>query len=80
MESLDQGNLHPKLEVPRLRDLGRESNLASVAGGEYSSKEIFEKQFGISTYEPLTWIPPASPGACGYMNNETWYMNIHELH
>jgi hypothetical protein len=44
MKRLDQGHLHPKLEVPRLKWLDRESNpgLRSVVGGEHSSKELFE--------------------------------------
>ena len=40
MERLDQGHLHPKLEVPRLTSLGRELNL----GGEHSSKELFKQR------------------------------------
>ncbi len=36
MKSLDQGHLHPKLEVPRLNRIR-----ASVVGGEHSSKELF---------------------------------------
>jgi hypothetical protein len=31
MERLDQGHLHPNLEVPRLTCLGRESNPASAS-------------------------------------------------
>jgi hypothetical protein len=43
MERLDKGNIHPKLEILRLTSLGRESNPASVVGGEHSSKEQFEQ-------------------------------------
>jgi hypothetical protein len=40
MERIDQGHLHPKLEVTRLTSLGRELNL----GGEHSSKELFKQR------------------------------------
>jgi hypothetical protein len=33
MERLDQGHLHPKLEVPRMTCLGQESNLGLSSGG-----------------------------------------------
>ncbi len=39
MERLDQGHLHPKLEVPRLTFLDRESKRAST----HSNKELFEQ-------------------------------------
>jgi hypothetical protein len=54
--TIDQGDLHPKLEVPRLTRIGLEPNLGSTLGGERSSKELFEQQFGTSTYEPVTII------------------------
>ncbi len=38
-ERLDQGHLHPKLEVPGLTCLSRESN----PGGEHSRKEPFKQ-------------------------------------
>jgi hypothetical protein len=38
MERLDQVHLHPKLEVPRLTCLGRESNPASTVGGNTLAK------------------------------------------
>jgi hypothetical protein len=43
MERLDQGNLHPKLEVPRLTCLVRESNPTSEVGGKHTSKELLEQ-------------------------------------
>ena len=42
-ERLDQGHLHPKLEVPRLTCPGRESNLGLLGGGEHSRKETLEQ-------------------------------------
>jgi hypothetical protein len=39
MERLDQGHLHPKLEVPRLKCLCR----VSAVGSKHSSKELFEQ-------------------------------------
>jgi hypothetical protein len=39
MERLNQGHLHPKLEVPRLTCLSQES-----MGGRQSSKELFEQR------------------------------------
>ncbi len=39
MERLDQGHLYPKLEVPRLTHLGRESN---AVRGEHSSKDLLQ--------------------------------------
>jgi hypothetical protein len=39
MERLDQGHLHPKLEVPRLTCPGRESDQ-----GPHSSKELSEQR------------------------------------
>ncbi len=56
MKRLDQGHLHPKLEVPRLTLLVRESN---PGGGEHSRKEPFEQldnPFGASTYYAATYI------------------------
>jgi len=44
MKRLDQGHLHPKLEVPRLTCLGKESNVGLRGrGGEHSSKTLFEQ-------------------------------------
>ncbi len=43
MKRLDQGVLRPKLEVPRLTCLGRESSLASTVGGKHFRKEAFEE-------------------------------------
>ncbi len=42
VEILDQGHLYPKLEVPILTHLGRESNAGFLMGGEHTSKELFE--------------------------------------
>jgi hypothetical protein len=42
MKRLDQGHLHPKLEVPRLTCRGLETNPASEVGGEHSRIEPFE--------------------------------------
>jgi hypothetical protein len=42
MKRLDQGNLHPIPEVPRLTCLGWESNQASEVGGENARKEPFK--------------------------------------
>jgi hypothetical protein len=39
MERLDQGHLHPKLEVPRLC-----RTWVSEVGGEHSSKGLFEQR------------------------------------
>jgi hypothetical protein len=44
MERLGQCHLHPKLEVPRLTCLCRESKLGSVVGGKDSGKELFEQR------------------------------------
>jgi hypothetical protein len=44
MERLDQGQLNPKLEVPRLTCLGRESNQGLRDSGEHSSKELLEQR------------------------------------
>jgi hypothetical protein len=47
MKGLDpQSHLHPKLEVPRLTCLGRESNTGLHGGRRalYCSKELFEQQ------------------------------------
>jgi hypothetical protein len=41
MRRIDQGHLHPKLEVPGLTCPGRESKPA--VGGEHSRKEPFEQ-------------------------------------
>jgi hypothetical protein len=54
MDRLDQGHLHPKLEVLRLTSLGWETNLGFTLGGERSSKELLEQHidsysFGTST-------------------------------
>ncbi len=38
MKRLDQGHLYPKLEVPRLICLGRESNLGLNGGRQHSAK------------------------------------------
>jgi hypothetical protein len=43
MERLDQGHLHPKLEVPRLTCLGWESSPASTVEGKHFRKEPFEQ-------------------------------------
>ncbi len=43
MQRLDQGHLHPKLEVPRLTCPGRESNLGLLGGVEHSRKETLEQ-------------------------------------
>jgi hypothetical protein len=43
MERLDQGDLHSKLEVLRVTCPSRESNPASIMGGEHSRKEPFEQ-------------------------------------
>jgi hypothetical protein len=43
MERLDQGHLHPKLEVPELTGPGRELNPGLPRGGEHSRKEPFEQ-------------------------------------
>ncbi len=43
MKRLDQGVLRPKLEVPRLTCLGRESSLASTVGGKHFRKEPSEQ-------------------------------------
>ncbi len=43
MKRLDQAVLRPKLEVPRLTCLGRESSLASTVGGKHFRKEPFEQ-------------------------------------
>jgi hypothetical protein len=42
MERLDQGLLHPKLEVPRLTCPGQDQR-ASMVGGEHSRKEPFKQ-------------------------------------
>ncbi len=47
MERLDQGHLHPKLEVPCL---GRESNPSFRGGGELSSKELYEQRIFIQFF------------------------------
>jgi hypothetical protein len=41
MERLDQGHLHPKLEVPRLTS---NQTRASLVGGEHSIKELFKQR------------------------------------
>jgi hypothetical protein len=59
MKRLDQGHLHPKLEVPGLTCSGRESNLATTVGGEHSRKEPFEQL--INSYsEHLQYIHMSS--------------------
>ncbi len=54
MERLDQGHLHPKLEVQRLTCLGRESNPG--LRGEHSSKELFEQR--INSYSEHLHMSP----------------------
>jgi len=44
MKRLDQGHLHPKLEVP-----AGNQTLASAVGGEHSRKELTDLLFGTST-------------------------------
>ncbi len=52
MERLDQGRIHPKLEVPGLTCPGRESN---PVGGEHSRKEPSEQLVNsYSEHEPTT--------------------------
>jgi hypothetical protein len=42
MDRLDQGHLHPKLEIPGLTCPGRESNTGGEGGG-HSRKEQFDQ-------------------------------------
>jgi hypothetical protein len=42
MERLEQGHLHPKLEVPRLTCFGQESNPGLLGGEASTLKELFE--------------------------------------
>ncbi len=56
MERLDQGHLHPKLEVPRLTCLGRESKLGTVVGGKHSGKELFEQR--VNSYSRYLLMSP----------------------
>ncbi len=44
MERLDQGHLHPKLEIPRLTCLGRDRTRAWEASAEHSNKELLEQR------------------------------------
>jgi hypothetical protein len=63
MERLDQGHLHPKLEVPRLTCLGWESNTGLRSG----RRALKQKLFGTSTfYTRAHDMAPSS--ACGNMN------------
>ncbi len=55
MKRLDQGHLHPKLEVPRLTCPGQESNPTSTVGGEHSRKKPFEHIL-ICYSEPLQYL------------------------
>ncbi len=52
----DEGHLNPKLEVPRLTCLGRESKLGSVVGGKHSGKELFEQL--INSYSEYLHMSP----------------------
>ncbi len=76
-----EGHLHPKLEVPRLTCLGRESK-ADLCGGSQDnsySDSLYCKLFGTSIYEPATKENArnmAPPGACVTLT----YMNTYELH
>jgi hypothetical protein len=56
MERLDQGHLHPKLEVPGLT--------CPCVGGEHSRKEPSRQL--VNSYSELLHMAP--PSACGYMN------------
>jgi hypothetical protein len=56
---LDQGILHPKLEVPRLTCMSRPGIQPGPPrwGGDHSRKELFEQRINAirtSTYEPAT--------------------------
>jgi hypothetical protein len=76
MEKLDQGHLHPKLEVPRLTCFGRESH-----GGRRALKQraIYSDSTLISIPNIYIWARNmAPPNACVYKN--ILYMNTHELH
>jgi hypothetical protein len=73
MERLDEGHLHPKLEVPRLTYFGQESNLGLTVRSEHSSKELFEQRVN-SFSEHLHMSPRDSSPLC------MWYMNIYEHH
>jgi hypothetical protein len=53
MKRLDQGHLHPKLEVPGLTCAGRESNPGASTQEKSHSNSLFIA-FGTSTYEPAT--------------------------
>jgi hypothetical protein len=44
LKRLDQGHLHPTLEVPRLTCLGRETNPDLRGGRRAPSKELFEQR------------------------------------
>jgi hypothetical protein len=63
MKRLDQGHLHPKLEVQRLIYPAGNRTRASAVGGEHSRKEPF-RQLCIAiwkihcTFEPATWLSP----------------------
>ncbi len=73
LERLDQGHLHPKLEVPRLACLSRELKYrASEVGGKHSSKELFE-QLVNSYSEHLHMNPRHGYPQCMWLQ----YMNIH---
>jgi hypothetical protein len=56
MKRLDQSHLHPKLEVPELTCPGRESNPASMVGGEHSRKEPLEEL--VKSYSEHLHISP----------------------
>ncbi len=68
MKRLDQGHLHPKLEVPGLTCSGEESN---PVGCEHSRKEPFEQLVnGYSEHLHMSLRHSSPQCMC--------YMNIHE--
>ncbi len=71
MERLDQGHLHPKLEVPGLTCPGQDQTRVSCAGGEHSRKEP-SRQLDNNYSELLHMSPRHGSPQCMY------YMNIHE--
>jgi hypothetical protein len=71
MERLDQGHLHPKLEVPGLTVPARNLIRASCVGSEHSRKE--PSRLLVSIYsEHLHMSPRHGSPQC------MCYMNIHE--
>jgi hypothetical protein len=71
MKRLNQGHLHPKLEIPVLTCPGGNRTQASKVGGEHSRKEPFEQLVkSCSEHLHMRWRPlenarnMAAPSAC----------------